>query len=383
MQWDVFCQVIDNFGDIGVCWRLARDLAGRGHAVRLWVDDPTALAWMAPEVTWEARLGHRVGEGHPGVTVLQWAQAADPQTAPEPGDVVIEAFGCNPPDAFLARMAACTVHPRWVNLEYLSAEDYVERSHRLPSPVWSGPAKGLTKHFFYPGFTPGTGGLLREPGLLERLDTLRRDVTLRAKVLRHLGIEPRPDERLASVFSYAGAPLKAWLSDLARAGVPTHILLTPGYAQTLAADWQARWLAEHGALPAHLRLTALPPLSQPDFDDLLACCDLNLVRGEDSAVRALWTGRPHLWQIYAQDDGVHADKLDAFMTRWMAEWPDALRESVQAWWRAWNGLAPWPERLPDWPDAPLWGQASLASRALLAGQTDLVTQLIAFVTRSG
>jgi hypothetical protein len=23
LHWDIFCRVIDNFGDIGVCWRLA------------------------------------------------------------------------------------------------------------------------------------------------------------------------------------------------------------------------------------------------------------------------------------------------------------------------------------------------------------------------
>jgi hypothetical protein len=48
LQWDVFCRVIDNFGDIGVCWRLATQLAGQGQRVRLWVDDASALAWMAP-----------------------------------------------------------------------------------------------------------------------------------------------------------------------------------------------------------------------------------------------------------------------------------------------------------------------------------------------
>ena len=31
MLWDLFCRVIDNHGDLGVCWRLARDLAARGE----------------------------------------------------------------------------------------------------------------------------------------------------------------------------------------------------------------------------------------------------------------------------------------------------------------------------------------------------------------
>ncbi|WP_313335498.1 elongation factor P maturation arginine rhamnosyltransferase EarP, partial [Comamonas sp.] len=75
--WDIFCQVIDNFGDIGVCWRLAADLARRGCQVRLWVDDGSALAWMAPQ-------------GAPGVTVHPW-----PGAVPASGiaDVVVEAFG--------------------------------------------------------------------------------------------------------------------------------------------------------------------------------------------------------------------------------------------------------------------------------------------------
>ncbi len=37
---DIFCAVVDNYGDIGVCWRLARQLAHEhGMTVRLWVDD--------------------------------------------------------------------------------------------------------------------------------------------------------------------------------------------------------------------------------------------------------------------------------------------------------------------------------------------------------
>src|SRR5438132_9646043 len=116
LLWDLFCRVVDNFGDIGVCWRAAADLASRGERVRLWVDDPGALAWMAPQ-------------GRPGVEVITWhATAADEAT---PGDVVIEAFGCQLPDAFVSRMAQADRAPVWINLEYLSAEAYVARSHRL------------------------------------------------------------------------------------------------------------------------------------------------------------------------------------------------------------------------------------------------------------
>jgi uncharacterized repeat protein (TIGR03837 family) len=177
LQWDLFCRVVDNFGDIGVCWRLAADLASRGEHVRLWVDDASALTWMAPA-------------GAERVTVVPWR---DEMPAIEPGDVVIEAFGCNPPAPFVTAMAARAVPPVWINLEYLSAEGYVERSHRLPSQH----ASGLKKWFFYPGFTPRTGGLLREADLLARQQRFDRDAWLRsAGATRHDG------EQVVSLFCY-------------------------------------------------------------------------------------------------------------------------------------------------------------------------------------
>ena len=67
-MWDIFCRVIDNHGDLGVCVRLARQLAARGVSVRLWVDDASALAWMAPDVA----------QGScPGLSVLPWDAASD------------------------------------------------------------------------------------------------------------------------------------------------------------------------------------------------------------------------------------------------------------------------------------------------------------------
>ena len=145
MVWDLFCRVIDNFGDIGVCWRLAAELGRRGQQVRLWTDDTAALVWMAP--------GALQG-GTRGVQVIGWT---DPAPDLRPGEVVVEAFGCAPPDRFVARMAAARPAPVWINLEYLSAEPYVERSHGLVSPQFAGPGAGLQKWFFYPGFSAATG----------------------------------------------------------------------------------------------------------------------------------------------------------------------------------------------------------------------------------
>ncbi|MET0518105.1 MAG: elongation factor P maturation arginine rhamnosyltransferase EarP [Burkholderiaceae bacterium] len=341
-RWDLFCRVIDNYGDIGVAWRLARDLAARGQAVRLWLDASSALAWMAP------------GPPPPGIEVRSWAES---EKEPKVGDVVIETFGCELPAAFVARMAARPVAPQWINLEYLSAEAYVERSHGLASPQFSGPGRGLAKRFFYPGFTPRTGGLLREPGLLAARAAFDGEAWLAAQ-----GLARRPGERVVSLFAYPNPALPALLDELARQ--PTLLLLCPGEAQRELAA-RAPW--------GQLRWAALPYFSQPDFDHLLWACDLNFVRGEDSFVRAQWAGKPFVWQIYFQQDGAHAPKLEAFMDRWLAGAEPGFAADCRALWRGWNGLGAWPVALPD--AAPGLAQAQ-AWRAQLAAQQDLTAQLL-------
>jgi uncharacterized repeat protein (TIGR03837 family) len=333
MQWDLFCRVVDHHGDLGVCWRLAADLASRGESVRLWVDDPVALQWMAPDRE----------TATPGVTVLHWA---DPLPAVDPADVVVEAFGCDPPPTFVARMTA--VRPVWINLEYLSAQAYVERSHGLPSPNAT-----QAKWFFYPGFTPKTGGLLREPyahdpGLPPWPD---------------IAAAPRPGERVVSLFAYADAPFGTLFDRLDEQ--PTLLLLAAGASQEPALQ-----ALEGRRLRQHLRVHALPWLRQRDYDRLLHACDLNFARGEDSIVRAMWAGAPFVWHIYKQDDGAHAAKLEALLDRMQAAAP--LREL----WRAWNGLGPWPATLPG---AATWRGACEQWRTALLQQTDLTTQLLQFV----
>ncbi len=344
--WDLFCRVIDNLGDTGVCWRLCADLAERGETVRLWIDDASALTWMAPQ-------------GAPRVTVHDWHAHG---SAGEPGDVVIEAFGCELPAAFIARMAACPQPPVWVNLEYLSAEAVVERNHRLGSPQSHGPGAGLMKWFFYPGFTERTGGLTRERGLMHR-----RAAFDAAHWLGSMGIVAQPGERIVSLFCYAQRALPALLERLA--AQPTLLLCAAG-----AATEQVTALFGPALRRGSLRAVAMPWLAQPEYDHLLWASDLNFVRGEDSFVRAQWAGAPFVWQAYPQDDGVHHEKIDAFLACHLHAMPATLASGVRALWAAWNGDA---SSLPaDWPDAEAWARECVAWRAGLLAQADLASQLI-------
>ncbi|MDR3370221.1 elongation factor P maturation arginine rhamnosyltransferase EarP [Rhodoferax sp.] len=365
--WDIFCQVIDNFGDIGVCWRLAVNLAQRGQTVRLWVDDASALAWMAPE-------------GAPGVQVFAWTTPFDAH-GQAPGDVLVEAFGCDTDPEFIAAYAS---HIRakgkkslWINLEYLSAEGYVVRCHTLPSPVMQGPGQGLTKRFFYPGFTPDTGGLLREPDLLQRQVGFDRAAWLAGQGIDWQG------QRLVSLFCYEPPGLAALLQALAADAVPTLLLVTPGRAaaavrQLIGDKIDLQPLCNKGSM---LSISYAPVFSQTDYDQLLWACDLNFVRGEDSLVRALWAGKPFVWQIYPQHDDAHHNKLNAFLD-WLQA-PPSLRRTHAIW----NGL---PGASTTEPVAPLMKQETLLewpitftrARQSLLAQNDLASQLLDFIAKT-
>ena len=361
MAWDIFCRVIDNFGDVGVGWRVAADLARRGQPVRLWIDDPSPLAWLAPG-------------GAPGVQVVAWTNPA-PHLAP--GAVVIEAFGCAPPEAFVAGMAQQVAQgqaaPLWINLEYLSAEPYVERSHRLRSPQFSGAGRGLDLWFFYPGFTARTGGLVA--GLI---GGQAPDATAAQAWAAAQGWGTVPGEQALTVFCYANPALPAVLR--ARAGPPTLLRVPPG--PVLA---QLQGLQHAGALPAGMRLLALPYLAQTDFDRLLAAADLNLVRGEDSFVRAQRvSGAPFVWQAYPQSDGAHAAKIAAFLGLYLAGAPAAVAAPLRTAFLSFNGLSdslqptPAPGMLAL-PGLAAWRAQHAHWRQQLAAQTDLCSQLLAFV----
>jgi uncharacterized repeat protein (TIGR03837 family) len=370
LRWDVFCRVIDNHGDLGVCRRLCADLAQRGQRVRLWVDNASALAWMAPQ-------------GCTGVKVCAWPtddtlQALAQNPAFKVADVVVEAFGCELPQAFQALMVRGTP-PVWINLEYLSAEDYVARSHSLASPVMSGPAKGCTKWFFFPGFTPGTGGLLREPNLAQRQAAFNAEAWL-----AQLGLPLRAHAQRVSLFCYEPPALAEWLQQLAAQTTPTDVLVAPGrpHAAVQAAlqhlgwaeaanAWQQGTSATQGALALH----PLPYLSQTDFDHLLWSCHLNMVRGEDSLVRALWAGQPLVWHIYPQDDSAHHDKLAAFAQT------TAMPQRLQAFHAVWNGVQPGALPMPNAAQWTEWQQWASRTQQGLAAQTDLTSQLLGFVAQ--
>ena len=355
MLWDIFCRVIDNHGDLGVSWRLSVDLASRGHQIRLWVDDASALTWMAPEANLNAEGWGQLASEKGQIEVRPWSSPLNDKSLAS--QIWIEAFGCDLPEHFVdwassqLKVMPEAQAPVWLNLEYLSAESYVERSHKLPSPVMSGPLKGRTKWFFYPGFTEKTGGLLREPHVANRIPAQAPAAPLVPQKTFLFCYEP--DALHEAIDQLVGhSPANVWHVAHGRGALAFDNALTK--------------------LPPYKRpqFQILPPMPQQSFDVQLAQSDLNFVRGEDSLVRAIWAGQAFIWHIYPQEDGAHGPKLQAFL-----DWLEAPA-SLRSYHLRWNDLTQDP--LPP-IDLPLWQACVLSARTRLMAQMDLVSQILQFV----
>ncbi|HSQ03307.1 MAG TPA: elongation factor P maturation arginine rhamnosyltransferase EarP [Burkholderiales bacterium] len=328
-SWDIFCRVVDNYGDVGVCWRLACQLR-RGQAaavVRLWVDDLERLHRLVPEC--DARLGCQTVAG------IEVRELLDNSASSVPADIVIEAFGCGLPEPYVAAMVERTPRPLWITLEYLSAEPWVREHHGLPSPH---PRSPLERYFFFPGFERGTGGLLREPDLLQRRD--QHGSTQRERLWHALGYAaPEVDATVVSIFGYPDAPLVDLLAHWEHG---THRTVAAISESELAARALAFMDAPSALTPlrrGNLELRIVPFVPQPQYDELLWSCDYAFVRGEDSFVRAQWAARPFIWNIYPQGEAAHRIKLEAFMDLYCAGWPAAIASDFRDMWLAWNQMA--------------------------------------------
>jgi len=364
---DIFCEVIDNFGDAGVSWRLARKLTERGLSVRLWINNLSCLKQLRPlldeNLTEQALDGFRV---------IAWNDQTELNY--QPADLVIEAFACRLSEAMLDRMAEEKPTPTWINLEYLSAELWAFQSHGLPSLH---PRLPLTQYFFFPGFISGSGGLIREDGLIQA--RAKFDVEYRLAFLKNLGCEVSPETLLVSLFCYEHAPVNE-LFNAMRLGPPTLCLVPEGVATKNLTHFMGNDLSVgRQVTDGQLTIKIIPFLHPDDYDRLLWSCDVNFVRGEDSLVRAHWAQQPFVWQFYRQAEDAHLIKLAAFLDIHCHDLSEENALAVKAFWQAWNGEA---GSILDWPSfckaLPMLVPHYRHWSAQVASVDELTIQLIRF-----
>ena len=319
-HWDIFCKIVDNYGDIGVCWRLAKQLhIEHGLSIRLFVSDLIVARDILVGISDEP-----IQEYH-GITIVRWDNDTDFSVA---AGVVLETFACDLPAAYLAQMNAKTV---WVNVDHLSAETWVPGFHALHSKH---PEKNLVRHFFFPGFEEETGGLLREEGLTKERDIFQQSQELQNAFWQSFNIQVDADDLKISLFSYSNTPIDALLDSLVES--KKHVSLFMPFNDCLPNQLLGNDNLAVGDCLTTEKVTIyiLPFLTLKDYDKLLWTCDINFVRGEESWVRALWAAKPFIWQPYSQTDNAHLVKLNAFLKKFYDYL--ALDQAIAALHQAWS-----------------------------------------------
>ncbi|HEX4843424.1 MAG TPA: elongation factor P maturation arginine rhamnosyltransferase EarP [Limnobacter sp.] len=335
MQVLIICKVIDNFGDAGVCLRLARAITKQGHSVTLLHNDTAAFS----------KLLERHPPGH--LTLLHALdETYSPEHLPVP-ELIVEPFGTSSEQLehryevpLKVRFPDCP----WVLLDYLSAEAWVADFHKGQSVD---PRSGHRVTYFYPGFGDRTGGVIHCDA-----PTVGCDVMPWIKNPLKL-----------FVFCYANAPVTALMAASKASGDEV------GFAGACGRRFE---------LPHHW--LELPFCPQIEFDDRLAAHDVLFVRGEDSFVRAQLAGKPFVWQIYPTDDGAHGLKLRAFFDRYSADWGTSERETLWRLWQLWNGLIEQDDFVSAWlelrPHLPTLHRHAMRWRETLLKGPDLVKELL-------
>lgn len=344
---DIFCKVIDNYGDAGFSLRLARDLCARGMQIRLFCDHPETIIEIASTADLSSAK----------LKILPWPAAAEYR----PAGTVIEAFSCRPEEALLQKLRE--VRPLLIAVDYLCAENFAEECHGLPTF-----SDGLQGYFFFPGFTRRTGGLIIE----DEFRKLYQD----SRELPDDGRRPLQ----VSLFCYQGAGLEKLLNFLKKSSRRCEITAFTGQtAAALSRIYGTELTANEQVTDRNLKIKISKMLPQPDYDRLLLHCDLNLVRGEDSFARAQLCGRPFLWQIYVQEQEYHKVKLEAFFQAMQQYLPAADLSWLKALNFSYCGFGSKLEELNPDDCLARWRQTAAGWAAYLHSLKPLGAALVDFI----
>lgn len=306
---DIFCEIIDNFGDIGVVYRLAKELKnlyGDRVEIRVFlnrVDEFISINKKAKLVEYQEI---------DGIVYITNEYLAKNICTFSPANVIIEAFGCNILEEYLER--AKEESSLLINLEYLSGEDWIEDIHLMESPLG---APKLKKYFFMPGFTEKTGGVIVDSLFLDRKKSVLKNKDMYLN--KYIPEIEKEDYFIGTIFSYEKnfLPLLDVLIENKRKNC---LLILGEKSQTsiksIIQDLDGVTSKDDIYQYRNIMFKFMPFLEQEEYEELINLVDYNFVRGEDSFVRALLTGKPFIWHIYLQDEMAHMDKIEGFVGKY-------------------------------------------------------------------
>ncbi len=320
---DIFCRVIDNFGDIGVVYRFAREFLYSNPTIkiRVFLDDFNTFTSLNDTVDPSKCIQTIDSITYLKMNSLDHGFFENNETA----EVIIEAFGCEIPDVYMEK--AYYQSKLLLNLEYISAEDWVEEYHLQESLL---PKGNLKKYFFMPGFTNATGGVIASSSTHTLIENNRfsslsfiNNTLASCKIM----IKPDAESMIGTIFTY----LRNFrnLFDSISSIRKHFFLLIFGQKSKEGIEHTLRDLGcsceESNVIQyRNIHLIFLPFLAQRSYDLLLYHTDFNIVRGEDSLVRAILAGKPMIWNAYLQDNKYQKVKVEAFCKRMQPYFDDSM-----------------------------------------------------------
>ncbi len=275
---DVFCDVIDNFGDAGVCLRLCRDISKKNFEVRLFCNNVDILNTITNQEDYSNRF----------LSLLSWNNDEENYS---PSDVIIQAFSVRLSEKLIKKIKL--KKSAVINLEYLTAEPFADDCHMLPSY-----SDGIESFFFFPGFTKRTGGVVIEEEFLNKIKS-----------------KPTQNKNSITLFSYENPKIKTVMEELSKENSFEIKVFEGKGLNNFNNLFNLKLTVGDTYILNKLTIKVLPMVSQDEYDTLLVNSCINMVRGEDSIVRAMLTGNPFLWHIYPQEENAHLAKINALFDR--------------------------------------------------------------------
>ena len=323
MQISILCKVVDNFGDIGVVYRLAKQLKkiNPKNTINLIVDNLESFNKICSAV----QCGLEMQEVE-GLVVYDWNAAdfchnAFSRNDGEPMPVILECFQCGRPDwmerILFEEKLQRTVHI--IMIDYLTAEKYAEDFHCLKSLTRSAKVQKVN---FMPGFTEKTGGLVIDADWQKVPEWKENDPVL--------------------VFTYERdwtSFIQGWLSaasrwgDLPEPSYKSKLLLAQGRGKEsfLAAVRNVVESSQRECIENSF-IEELPYLNQSEWDRVMKSCSALVIRGEESMSRACLSGIPFIWHAYPQSDEYQLVKVKALLERMKPHFDEADFEIVEKVW---------------------------------------------------
>ena len=310
----ILCRVVDNYGDIGFVYRLARELSSLSSIektqIRLIVSDLKSFNAMAlpPGISTSLAV-----QNYNGWKVIDWNACAEGKCefTEQPPKIILECFQCGRPEWLdeILFSAQTTQTVQIVNVEYLTAEDWADDFHLLKSGTRSALVKKIN---FMPGFTKKTGGLVLDKNFVSCVHSKTAALECLKKYASKKTVALIEDTNLFRViaFSYERNfenEARA-LSEFAKnSGRKVQVLLAPGLGNAPFKKAAAAF--------KNISVYDLEYLPQLAWDALLTLADFSFIRGEDSFSRACLSGIPFVWHAYPQEEEFQLVKAAAVLKR--------------------------------------------------------------------